>query len=201
MGYYEVKRKEKAQRVVEEIIELYGMKSEAGDYSKSAKTMLDNLEEYEKAFEPYLFEDILQVIRKYWKFHSDKQRPSLKQILALLAVSDAQKRELEVVDVSKPICLIEKWQEDFDIVLRQACTLRIVYNPYWSDQPEVKDNFPGTYLHESDGSLSKKTYAMHWKECLKKAKVKNISEFEEISRFDNLMLDYTLAYRLGYLEF
>ena len=201
MGYLEVKYKEKAQRVLEELIELYGMKDEAGEYSKSAKTMLENADEYEQAFAPYLLDDILKVIRKYWKYHSDKQRPSLKQILALLEVSEAEKRDMEVVDIIKPVCPIKEWQEDFDTVLRQACMDRITYNPYWSEQDVVKDNFKGAYLRNPDGSLSTKTFKIHWKECLEKAKKEAPSEFSSISRFDNLMLEFTLAYRLGYLEF
>ena len=194
--------RDKTQKIQDYLVELYSLKLQDGEFNAEARKMFaeKSFANWVSSLQGYSEEQIKEAINWYHKNKNNRTAPKLAQILATLEYK-ARKDVGVSVDVSKPVCPIKEWQEDFDTVLRQACMDRITYNPYWSEQDVVKDNFKGAYLRNPDGSLSTKTFKIHWKECLEKAKKEATSEFSSISRFDNLMLEFTLAYRLGYLEF
>ena len=68
----------KTKAIIDHIADLYGISE------KENQKMVDNTSEYRKAFDSYNLEDIIKSIDEYWRFKSDKIRPTLAKILAML---------------------------------------------------------------------------------------------------------------------
>lgn len=193
-------QKNKVDNIIDMIVELYNLKKENDEPNARARQMkkekaFNNWVEVLSGFEE---EEIKDVINYFYKNKSSITPPKLSQIKEILN----KKNNITFSDVGlkKPICPIEGWQEDFDYIMKKACREGIIFNPYWNNQDEVKSNLKGTWIKNEYGELTTKNYKILWKEILDKAKKNNPIEFERISNYDDIMLDYTLAFRLNYFE-
>lgn len=79
---------EKAKTIIRNIAELYGLGVSEDEQKKAKDSIYKKLiareSEWEKAFEDYDEYDVIQAINNFWRFKSDKVRPSVAQILAML---------------------------------------------------------------------------------------------------------------------
>lgn len=196
MSYFEAQQEQKTKNILNLIIALYGLRnSDTGEYTKAAQTMLDNVNEYSKVFADYHEADIVSEIQKYWRYHSDKQRPSLRQIVALLETANKNKiGVVETVAWSKPVCPIADWQDDWDLVCRWACIYGIVTIPFWSNQECVV----AEHAIATRKPFSQHKYKQIWAEGLLKARIADSSAFERIRNY-HWLVHYTWAYRVGAL--
>lgn len=77
----------KAQKILKYIIDLYDVPE------KQATQMLALDTEYEEAFKDIEEEDLKLAVKNYWKYKSDKTRPTLSKILAMLPDNIEKKKE------------------------------------------------------------------------------------------------------------
>ena len=188
----------KIDRVQDFIINLYNLKNNDGSLNSAARKMKtkDSNNNWKEELKDFTEKEIIEVIRKYHKEVNNVTPPLLYKISDLL--KNNKKEQPINSELKKPICDVKKWQEDFDYVLQQACTYGIVYNPYWVSKGYK--SIGETYVRDIQGNLTKKTWKMYWKDALSIAKNQEPEKFSMISKFDDYMLEYTLAYRLKFLK-
>lgn len=79
---------EKTRLIIKKVAELYSFGSEKKTAEEVTQVnyekLLDKEQEWEQAFDKYDTDDVIQAINNYWRYKSDKTRPSVAQILALL---------------------------------------------------------------------------------------------------------------------
>ncbi len=87
-------------KILWHIAELYANPTKTLTYDQAVKIYYEKLEahfeEYDKAFEDYYTDDVLEAVDKCWRFDSDKTRPKLAKIEAYL------RSEQKVEKVEKP---------------------------------------------------------------------------------------------------
>jgi hypothetical protein len=188
---------DKIQKIQDYIIELYGMVLKDGELNSEAKKMTNDLsiKNWSKVLKNYSEEEIKYAIDFYYKFKNNKTTPKLNQIQKIL--NSENKEECVEQDNSyldKPVCPISHWQEDFDYILRKACVYGFIYNPYWSEQEEVKKEHK-----EFIKDFSYHKIKFIWDDCLKEAIKAEPEKYKKIEPYDYI-IKYVLAYRLGFLE-
>ena len=79
---------EKTRLIIKKVAELYSFGSEKKTAEEVTQVnyekLLDKELEWEQAFDNYEADDVIQAINNYWRYKSDKSRPSVAQILAIL---------------------------------------------------------------------------------------------------------------------
>lgn len=79
---------EKTRLIIKKVAELYSFCSEKKTAEEVTQVnyekLLDKEKEWEQAFDKYDTDDVIQAINNYWRYKSDKTRPSVAQILAIL---------------------------------------------------------------------------------------------------------------------
>ena len=79
---------EKTRLIIKKVAELYSFGSEKKTAEEVTQVnyekLLDKEQEWEQAFDNYELDDVIQAINNYWRYKSDKSRPSVAQILAIL---------------------------------------------------------------------------------------------------------------------
>jgi hypothetical protein len=88
---------EKSRRIIRKVAELYSFGNERKTVEEvtqiNYEKLLDKEEEWDKAFECYDISDVLQAVDNFWRYKSDKNRPSVSQILAFLSTEkDVEKK-------------------------------------------------------------------------------------------------------------
>lgn len=180
------------EKIQNYIIELYNLQTQKGEPNAEAKKMFNSVNNWEKSLKPYTEDEVIGAIDFYHKYKSNKTAPTIRHLLNLLEKKD-DKIEI-TAGIEKPICKILEWQEDYDNIIQRACIGGIIYNPYWSKKVDSQHK---EYLKNNCLDVYKNK--LKWQEVLIKAKKENKYQFEEIEKYNDLILDYTLAHRLGYL--
>lgn len=191
--------KQKIKIIQEFIVDLYGLWLKNGKYNAEAERMFG-----EKDFENWCFvlggyseEYIKGAINLYHQTRNNKTAPRIRQIKEIIEKEHPAKEPVDLTPkFSKPVCPIADWQEDFDYVLKQACIRGIFFNPYWSHQEDV------VVAHRE---FLKKPFATRssnneWVESAYSARNANPHEFYRIAGYENSVLMFTLAYRIGFLR-
>lgn len=79
---------EKTRIIIKKVAELYSFGNERKTAEEvtqiNYEKLLDKEPEWEQAFDKYDTDDVVQAINNYWRYKSDKTRPSVAQLLALL---------------------------------------------------------------------------------------------------------------------
>lgn len=79
---------EKSRRIIKKVAELYSFGNERKTVEEvtqiNYEKLLDKEADWDKAFEEYEVDDVLQAVDNFWRFKSDKNRPSVAQILSFL---------------------------------------------------------------------------------------------------------------------
>lgn len=196
--FYEIFTKDHVNRIQAHIIDLYNLRNKDGSLNSTALKMKtqSSFKNWYEQLKGYKFDDVINVIDQYHKTKSNITPPQVYKIVQLLG----NKKQLEKSnsELKKPICPVPKWQDEFDKVLQKACTYGIVYNPYWVSKGYK--SIGETYVRDVQGNLTRKTWKMYWKDALILAKSSEPEKFSMISKFDDYMLEYTLAFKLGYLK-
>lgn len=196
--FYEIFTKDHVNRIQAHIIDLYNLRNKDGSLNSTALKMKtqSSFKNWYEQLKGYKFDDVINVIDQYHKTKSNITPPQVYKIVQLLG----NKKQLEESnsELKKPICPVPKWQDDFDNVLQKACTYGIVYNPYWVSKGYK--SIGETYVRDIQGNLTKKTWKIYWQDALILAKHEEPEKFSMISKFDDYMLEYTLAFKLGYLK-
>jgi hypothetical protein len=82
---------EKTKKILEHIVDLYYPSDKAlVEYEK----MSEHVEDYRKAFDGYEYGEIKKAVDEFWTWKSDKIRPKLSQILAILNADKNVERKL-----------------------------------------------------------------------------------------------------------
>ena len=122
----------KAREIIREVADLYSYATD----KKTAEEMADfNFEklivrekEWDEAFENYELDDVLDAIRKYWRFGNDKSRPSVKQILGMLKTEkEVRQTSVKSLPIPKGVCVEKEWI-DRDIRLGRFRHMTTVYH-------------------------------------------------------------------------
>lgn len=196
--FYEIFTKDHVNRIQAHIIDLYNLRNKDGSLNSTALKMKtqSSFKNWYEQLKGYKFDDVINVIDQYHKTKSNITPPQVYKIVQLLG----NKKQLEKsnYELKKPICPVPKWQDEFDKVLQKACTYGIVYNPYWVSKGYK--SIGETYVRDIQGNLTKKTWKIYWQDALILAKHEEPEKFSMISKFDDYMLEYTLAFKLGYLK-
>ena len=196
--FYEIFTKDHVNRIQAHIIDLYNLRNKDGSLNSTALKMKtqSSFKNWYEQLKGYKFDDVINVIDQYHKTKSNITPPQVYKIVQMLG----NKKQLEKsnTELKKPICPVPKWQDEFDKVLQKACTYGIVYNPYWVSKGYK--SIGETYVRDVQGNLTRKTWKMYWKDALILAKSSEPEKFSMISKFDDYMLEYTLAFKLGYLK-
>ena len=196
--FYDIFIKNNINRIQEYIIRTYNLRNKDGSLNTAARRMTSegSFEKWYDGLKAYKYDDVINAIDLYFQTKSNKTEPQVYQLVKILE----QNKSNQTVNTEwkKPICHVTKWQEDFDYVLQKACTYGIVFNPYWYSKGYK--SIGETYVRDIQGNLTKKTWKMYWKDALTLAKKQEPEKFSMISKFDDYMLEYTLAYRLGILK-
>lgn len=93
---------EKTRLIIKKVAELYSFGSEKKTVEEVSQLayekLLDKEQEWEKALDSYALEDIYQAINNFWRYKSDKTRPSVAQILSFLETEKEVKKETKNVE-------------------------------------------------------------------------------------------------------
>ncbi|MFV0627024.1 MAG: hypothetical protein ACK5N8_06730 [Alphaproteobacteria bacterium] len=115
---------DETKKIIDHIIDLYGISG------NDAEKMNNNISEYEKAFEGYSCKDVIKAVSEYWRWKSDKTRPSLSKILAMLeSDKDVEKDDFKPKSSTdkKSIDPSSAWM-DRDIKLGKCKHLKRIYD-------------------------------------------------------------------------
>lgn len=89
------------QRILHHIAELYAKPRANQEFDLAVAEMEEKMsarfEEYDKAFQEKLTADVVKAIDDYWRYKSDKTRPTLAQLMAM-ENSDTSKKERSEID-------------------------------------------------------------------------------------------------------
>jgi hypothetical protein len=86
-----------AEKYIAEVCELYAISD------KNAEKMRDGIEQIESALGCYYWDDVKHALQVFYTRHSDKSRPRLSQLLAVLESDrNVKKREPDVPDIPNP---------------------------------------------------------------------------------------------------
>lgn len=90
---------EKTRLIIKKVAELYSFGSEKKTAEEvtqiNYEKLLDKEQEWEQAFDKYDTDDVIQAINNYWRYKSDKTRPSVSQILSFLQTEKEVKPKSE----------------------------------------------------------------------------------------------------------
>lgn len=79
---------EKSRRIIKKVAELYSFGNERKTVEEvtqiNYEKLLDKEADWDKAFEEYEVDDVLKAVDNFWRYKSDKNRPSVAQILSFL---------------------------------------------------------------------------------------------------------------------
>jgi hypothetical protein len=106
-----------AEKYIAEVCELYAISD------KNAEKMRDGVEQIESALGCYYWEDVKHALQLFYTRHSDKSRPRLAQLLAVLESDrNVKKREPDVPDIpnqfKKPETNLWSIKDDFDRMIQ-----------------------------------------------------------------------------------
>lgn len=91
------------QQILHHIAELYAKPRANQEFDLAVAEMEEKMsarfDEYDKAFHDRLTADVVKAVDDYWRFKSDKNRPTLAQLLAM-ENSDTTKKERSDVAMS-----------------------------------------------------------------------------------------------------
>lgn len=87
---------EKSRLIIRKVAELYSFGSERKTVEEvtqlNYEKLLDKEQDWEDAFKDYDVDDVLLAINSYWRYKSDKNRPSVAQILSFLETEKEVKK-------------------------------------------------------------------------------------------------------------
>lgn len=98
---------EKAQEIIKHIFDLYSEEEiSAREVIKWCDKNAERYRAYVDAFEQYDLYDVLLVIDEYWRYHSNKTKPTVAKILSMLRTNKAK------VEVNEPIKMYRCIEEE-----------------------------------------------------------------------------------------
>jgi hypothetical protein len=117
----------KAQKVLNYMIDLYDVPE------KQATQMLTLEKEYEDAFKDISEESLMLAVKNYWKYKSDKARPTLSKIMAMLPDNFEREKQYNPQPVVSGVPSALK--EDFKSAVKWVESIQ---NPnYWRTPTEI----------------------------------------------------------------
>lgn len=143
----------KALEILYHLEELYNSRDvDKEDFFE--KMMLSNskiVNMWEKAFELYDESAVLQAIDEFWRFNSNKTRPKVSQILAMLNTSKepVYEQKTENYETESIYCPESKLAKTLNVSVYKANAIfQRMINAYRQEYPETKD-YPMTDLIKS----------------------------------------------------
>jgi hypothetical protein len=143
----------KALEILYHLEELYNSREvDKDDFFE--KMMLSNnkiVNMWEKAFEPYDESAVLQAIDELWRFNSNKTRPKVSQILAMLNTSKepVYEQKTENYETESVYCPERRLANTLNVsVCKANSILQRMINAYRQEYPETMD-YPMTDLIKS----------------------------------------------------
>ena len=134
----------KALEILYHLEELYNSREvDKDDFFE--KMMLSNskiVNMWEKAFEPYDESAVLQAIDEFWRFNSNKTRPKVSQILAMLNTSKepVYEQKTENYESESVYCPERKLAKTLNVSVGKAnAILQRMINAYREQYPETMD--------------------------------------------------------------
>lgn len=114
---------EKTKIIIKKVAELYSFGTEKKTAEEVTQVnyekLLDKQQEWEQAFDKYDTDDVIQAINNYWRYKSDKTRPSVAQILAILQTEKEVKPKTETNNKSVRYSCAESELMSRDIALKR----------------------------------------------------------------------------------
>lgn len=191
--------KAKIKKIQDYIVDLYSLRLKNGEYNAEAVKMFNDksFDNWCASLGSYSEEHIKGAINQYHQTKNNKSAPRIRQIKEILEKDHPNKVVADMTNkYTKPVCPIIGWQEDFDIVLKNACIKGIVRNPYWSSQEDVivaHKKFIAT-------PFADKKATGEWIDSVHNARIDNPIEFNKVASYNDDILLFTFAYRTKHLE-
>lgn len=106
---------DKARVIIKRVAELfsYGTSQKTAEQValENFERLITKEEEWEKAFADYEVEDVLMAINKYWNYKTDKQRPTVAHILAILQTDKEAISPVKHEEKEKYLCIESQLME------------------------------------------------------------------------------------------
>lgn len=184
---------EKTRLIIKKVAELYSFGTERKTVEEvtqlNYEKLLDKEPEWEDAFKDYELDDVLGAINSYWRYKTDKVRPSVKQILAFLETEKEVKKIPNKAENTEVKCYnIETMYFNRD---RELGILKYNMNIYKRAVDRIMKDMMGEWCRENKFKFDDKDDAVAYHKKFQKA-----TELGYFNEFDAILEN--IAQESGY---